>query len=32
LRTGIDLADVRAVCGYLADVTSHVDDLNVDGP
>jgi hypothetical protein len=29
--SGIDLADAPALCGYLDDVTLHVDDLNVCG-
>jgi hypothetical protein len=31
LTSGIDFADAPALCGYLDDVTLHVDDLNVCG-
>jgi hypothetical protein len=31
LTSGIDFADALALCGYLDDVTLHVDDLNVCG-
>jgi hypothetical protein len=31
LTSGIDFADAPALCGYLDDVTLHVDNLNVCG-